>query len=393
MLLTNSPPGDKGVGQNYMRDVFACAPFRKTGCCAVLRDPNDWDVKTAGIDYVFTLTQKYESAFRPKIGGGFVAATALRVKSIRYAKLQASRAIGFAQGLRTKDILVVLESPQMMLMGDWIARNSDLRVHTLVWDHPEHVVASFGHQGASKRLLLAAFHRCLAASQSIMTVADGLKDYLSDKNPAATCTAIRSPVSQPNIAETPEANTFVVGMAGSVTAPSEFERLQVALDECGWAIAGKRIVLRLFGYRYVLSARAARNVQYRGFLRTTADVIQALSECDACFLPQPFDQARRNVAEFSFPTKFSTYLASGRPVIVHAPSFASIPRFIKARASENRSGLISTTEDSQSVVALIKRMIQEPDFRDQQYAATSDLQSTDFSIETCRAELQKHFGV
>ena len=392
VLLTNSPPGENGVGQNYVRDVFSVAPFDRIHCCAALRQKNDWTPKDAPIDQSLVLEQRYESAFRPRIAKGLIAQTALQLKSIPFARQQAKSVAEFCGSVQSQDVLVVLESPQMMLMGEFLCNNSDLRLHTLVWDHPEHVISSFGHVGHSRHRLLKAFYNCIDHSQSIMTVADSLRDLLKKRNDKAKCTAIRSPVQRLPVEQEPNpAEQFVVGLAGSVTAPDELNNLQSALDMCNWVAGGKKVVLRLFGFRYVLSAKAPRNVEYRGFLSTTADVIKALSLCDACFLPQPFAAEKRYVAEYSFPTKFTTYLASGRPVLIHAPAYGSIPKFVGSQCRALKDVVI-TDDDSSKAVESIAALASNEDFRCRARLQSIELCRKEFSKEACRSRLTEHFS-
>ena len=392
--MTASPPGENGVGQVYNRDVFCHAPFDWWDCCAVLRNPGEQFTQSNMVRDALLLQQKFESSFAPRTAAGLPSSVAFLLKSCPWAKQLGQKVLGFCRKHQHKELLAVLETPQTILIADWIGRNSNLKIHTLVWDHPEHIVASFGHLGWTRRRLLSVFYRCLKRSASIITVADSLRTYLQQHNPEVNCTSIRSPVlDRLPVAGSQKRNSssFVIGMAGSVTAPEEFERLQCALDDCKWMVGGKKIVLRLFGFRFVLSAKSRRNVQYHGFLPTTSDVIESLAECDACFLPQPFDKSRQLVAEYSFPTKLSTYLAACRPVIVYAPKDASIPVFLRTKSDSPMNDLVITEAESGALLKALERLATDETFYESQVDGVRDLCETDFSATTCKALLETHF--
>jgi hypothetical protein len=51
-------------------------------------------------------------------------------------------------------------------------------------------------------------------------------------------------------------------------------------------------------------------------------MLRKLSATDFCYLPCWFAPEKRRHAELSFPTKLTTYLAAGRPVLYHGPAYA-----------------------------------------------------------------------
>jgi hypothetical protein len=62
-------------------------------------------------------------------------------------------------------------------------------------------------------------------------------------------------------------------------------------------------------------------VTCRGWL-PRREMLRQLSATDFCYLPYWFTQEKRRHAELSFPTKLTTYLAAGRPVLYHGPQYA-----------------------------------------------------------------------
>ena len=121
------------------------------------------------------------------------------------------------------------------------------------------------------------------------------------QNPALPVQLFRSPVqafgSMCIRSKSVKEKDFVIGFAGSVTAPDELALLQRALDRLQWQVDGRQITLHLIGKRFTLTSSSHRRVQYCGFLPSRSDVVAALAECDICFVPQPFSPTRKKGAQ------------------------------------------------------------------------------------------------
>gem|GEM_PF-2377097 len=399
ILVTASPPGENGVGCNYLRDILPFLSFEQILCCPVLAD-----VQQAVLAPDRKLSQgpvvrlRFESAWRygPPVLKDLLALGGFLAKTKPWAARVAKRLLN-EPGVRESDhLVIVLESPQLILMADSLHQHFQGRMTVIVWDHVDHVLQRFGHQSIPLKMLRAAFSRVVQNSVSTISVSKALAERLQTINPDACHAVVPAPVlshaeSRPRTAE----QRFVIGFAGSVTAPRELEGLQLALDSVGWRIDGTEIVLRLTGPRFLLSARTQRRIEYLGFLPTSAEAINVLSECDACFLPQPFSPQETLLARYSFPTKLSTYLAAGRPVIVHAPAYASIPSAFPASSvsGDCAVGLVSTDPDPLSLVECLKQLIQSSKRYEQCVERVALTRAGYFGAEQCRAELKRAFPV
>jgi glycosyltransferase involved in cell wall biosynthesis len=265
-------------------------------------------------------------------------------------------------------------------------------IHCIVWDHPDHVIRSYGHKSWTLSALRGCFNKVVRRADSTISVADALRDWLTTVAPYTKHGVVKSPiVSLAALRLLKSDETFVIGFAGSVTAPNELEGFQRALDRVGWRIGGRRVILRLFGSRFNVSATSPRNVEYSGYLSTSQHVVEELSKCDACFLPQPFSEEAALVARYSFPTKFSAYMAAGRPIIVHSPACGSIPVFL--RGGTDRSGpcigAVSTDPDSSSLIPLLHQLISSASQYEQAVEKVCEMRVRHFSREACSAELQR----
>jgi hypothetical protein len=77
-----------------------------------------------------------------------------------------------------------------------------------------------------------------------------------------------------------------------------------------------------------------------------------LASADIAFLPFSFDERLRQTTATSFPTKTADYLASGLPVLVHAPPWATVTRYAQA----NGFGIIVDRLNRGDLVAALCRL-------------------------------------
>lgn len=179
--------------------------------------------------------------------------------------------------------------------------------------------------------MLAEFGRVIRASDRCAVVGESMKEAY-DEQFEKDCIIVRHGVTEKlrslegNARR--ESSSYVIGYAGSITADDSFAVLIRALDNAGWQINGKSVTLRLAGVRYVLNSAQPQRIEYLG-RRSVAETVSLMAEANILYLPQPFVEELRELASLSFPTKLSTYLASARPVILHAPEYAAVVPFIK----------------------------------------------------------------
>jgi hypothetical protein len=66
-----------------------------------------------------------------------------------------------------------------------------------------------------------------------------------------------------------------------------------------------------------------------GWIDSTDELIQTLSACDLLYAPYRFGESFAEEARLCFPSKLTTYFATGRATLLHGPPYASPVRFAK----------------------------------------------------------------
>ena len=153
------------------------------------------------------------------------------------------------------------------------------------------------------------------SSAEMLVIRHGLKDGVRPSYPLTTSTE------------------FHIAFIGSMYCYSAWKAFLSALDILNWRIGKKDVVLNVVGSEINLRAFRPARAVFHGW-RELPYIETLLAQCDLLYLPQPFEDWQRILAELSFPTKLSTYVTTGKPVLVHAPSYSSVSLFAKRHEME-----------------------------------------------------------
>lgn len=392
LLLTSHPPGGHGVGQIYTRSLCRLLPDQSVAVVALQSPDDHWSPDDdAGLIDWQRLSRRYESAYRP-CGGVFgEAAAAAGVRGLLqpHAGKLVAQAAGWGRTVEIERLIAILDGPSVMLMAAPLADRLGVPLHTLVWDVPDHVLPSFGHTRWSARPLQAGFNAALRRSRSVAVMSRSMQRRFEADYGVRTA-ILRQPIesawSSSAASMTPHAaDDFVIGFAGSATARDEMELLCRTLDAMNWSIGGRRVRLRVYGLRFVCQAQTPRWIEYRGYVPETADVVAGLSECDVLFLPQPFQDRGRAFAEYSFPTKFTTYLAAGRPTLILSPPYSALSEFCR----EQDLPIVCGRLQEDSVRDHLQRLVGDSEWRDDVARRLRAVAAEEFAPELALSRLRE----
>jgi hypothetical protein len=178
--------------------------------------------------------------------------------------------------------------------------------------------------------------------------------------------------------------TFTIALAGQIYAVREWEALLAALDLCNWNILGRSVVVKLLGQSApALSTRRPLHVEFLGW-RSQEDSIRSLSGIDLLYCPYWFDPEYEVACRHSFPSKLTTYLASGRPVLFHGPEYASPATFLKM----TNGGLCCHSLDPTMILACLEQLVRDK----QLYAILAENGRYAFDTHLTRRQLRRDFA-
>ena len=166
-------------------------------------------------------------------------------------------------------------------------------------------------------------------------------------------------------------STFRLGFCGSMYCLKAWRALQHALDAIKWQINSRQVEVWTVGAAISFKSSTPADCRFFGW-RSVDETAELLSQCDLLYLPQPFDGLNEPLARLSFPTKLSTYAATGRPVFIHTPDWGSLNDFAKS----NKMKLVCNSTNPVDVVSTLRQIDSEPSLLDNEAINTARISNT-----------------
>lgn len=348
LLYSGTAPGEPNVGGTVLRDMCDMLPAGALRCFVVPMPGYSAPVQNYPevADYV---ERRYDTAYRPLpgIAGELIALAARSVLRPGHLRKIVNRAVECGRAHRAELVWAVFHCPTVIQTARLVA--SRLGVPLVVWveDAPELLSLQLQHDRWFAREVMRDVRATIKASVRCGAIGETMKAAY-DEAYEKDCIILRHGLKK-NAVQTLQTgprdeDRIVIGYCGSITAGDAFRQLLKALDDSGWRLEGRDVVLRLIGCRIVLEPTAPQRIEYCGRLPTVDDTVSALAECDVLYLPQPFAEQLQALASISFPAKLATYLATGRPVVLHAPEYGSLVPFFQRYPFGTWCGSLNGTE-------------------------------------------------
>jgi len=116
-------------------------------------------------------------------------------------------------------------------------------------------------------------------------------------------------------------------------------------------------------------------------------VFQVQQRADILFLPLAFNSTIPEVIKTSAPGKMGEYLASRRPVLVHAPADSFACWYFK----EHRCGVVVDRSEPAMLAQAIRRILDDADLRQRLRKNAHTRAQADFSLDVAQAEFLRVF--
>lgn len=356
LLLAGSVPGGRNVGQILLREMLDCLDPSRFAIAGLLSAAEAR--ATDAMPGVRVFARPDEHAVRRhagRMGGAMAALARLRDYEPAISRL-AEDVQAHARAEGVDRVWAILNMPSIVDVCSRLLDRLQVPLLAHVWDDIDHLSQQRRLDAWTRRRTQRRFGALLARAERTAVIGETMAARYEQRY-GARCCIVRHGVADGVAAR--EAATasdeFSIGFSGGMYCHSAWKAFQAALDRLGWQVAGKRIRLVVMSGHIAFTTRSPAQVDYLGW-RSDAEVQQRLSGCDLLYLPQPFEAAQRELAELSFPTKLSAYVATGRPVLVHAPPHASLPVF----ARTHPLGALCTSLDPAAIAAAIAALAADP---------------------------------
>lgn len=183
-------------------------------------------------------------------------------------------------------------------------------------------------------------------------------------------------------------NEIVIGFVGSPygrDAWTAFLETVAYLNSLGRL---PRIRLRVFGNGEFPYRQEGVEIDFRGW-QPQEMMLQEIAQTDFCYLQYWFEPHKRRHTELSFPNKFETYLAAGRPVLFHGPAYAGIARTIV----QYGVGPSVHSLDKAEIEATLKQLILDPPLREKFSQASLTAFQSEFNADKMIRNFASLIGV
>jgi hypothetical protein len=249
---------------------------------------------------------------------------------------------------------------------------------TTVWDPPEYVMRRSGSDRVTAQRVLRAFGAAVAGSRrcSVMSEAMG-RDYERryGANPVVMRVGIpRTECYAPRHGPWRQGEA-VICFAGDLYAESEWWALLSALASSGYRVGDRDIRLRVIGSRASFRSSVPLRAEYLG-RRSASETIRLMAEADVAYVPYWFDPAYALAAQQSFPTKISTAVGAGTPVLFHGPHQSSVTDLMR----DYPIGVSCSSYEPSAILGAIRRLLDADQYAACAQAILSALQN-EFSME------------
>ncbi len=391
LLLTGTAPDPTGVGGIILD---ALCRFMPAGTLGVAYLPEGAGIRSerqlnSGVA-MWILPTPYERRPMSRFGraGKLVAAIGQSVRNRRNLEARVDDCIAIAQAHCAQQIWAVLDTPVAIELAATVSRKLGLPLRALVWDDVEHNVRHFQLDRFTASRVRRRFATAVRQAVASAVIGETMQaEYARRYGTRGTILRHGVEIGGTRPAATPSAGVRI-GFAGSVSGRSAFELLLAALDGMRWQIDGQPVTLVLLGPRFDLWSSVERRVECLGW-RSVEDTISILSGCTVNYLPQPFELDWRAFSELSFPSKLTTYLAAGQPVLLHAPKHASLPAFFE----RHPFGLACTELDATALTSVLRRLVLDDVVRAKSIVAAREALEQEFSAAHFRKQFATFFDI
>lgn len=358
LLLTDVPPNDRYSGSLMTKHLCELLPAHSIACFSVLNKHLSFLKELCtdeNIDFAFC--RKPNEAHLP-----LEYLTYLKEKYIEeyIVPRLIDEVVAFGKKQKVDRIWAILQGQTIIRMSVKVARKLQVPLYTQVWDHPLWWVEDCKLDRWSKRSILKQFDEAIFNSRCCAVASYEMEKNFVEKYNTKAIPIIAS-INEDYIKpiekyEIKGKNELVIGMAGQIYAKREWFALLQTLDRLGWRIGKQNIKVRFWGRKDALTTENRSNIEYMGY-RSQPEVIEMLSECDILYCPYFSEKEYEIIAKTSFPSKLTTYLAAGKPIFFHGPSYASPAIFLE----EHDAGIVCTSLNIDEIEQALTHMVENQD--------------------------------
>jgi len=251
-------------------------------------------------------------------------------------------------------ICMVATSPQLILIGYKLVKETKLPLHLIIWDTPEQYTLNLKMPEIFRNRVLKRYYYLIRNSKKIGVGSQALGEYFNEKFNKETYLMQGDIIESHIITSKLQVSDkeIVIGFAGTMYTSGTWSAFLDALNKMNWEYESKKILLRIIGNSFSQELLNNSNIEFLG-ARKIEEAMSILSQCSINFVPYSFEHRSKIEAEFSFPSKINTYLRAGRPIYAIAPNYSSVFKFV----TNEKIGICCTSVIPNQIVDSLKYLL------------------------------------
>lgn len=263
-----------------------------------------------------------------------------------------------------------------LLVGAWLA--SILTRRRLVVYEMDEWKATLGHAGLTSIWLERTFHRRILKSASAILAVSSALGFELIRLGAASVQVLPAATDWDFAGGDKETLREPVLLFGGSVYGAQADSIRRA------ALAAKLVDLRLVlctdsSADELANAGIPADVEVRPSMpidRFRSEMTKAV----ALLLPLSFDHVQELIVRTSFPTKTAEYVASGTPILVHAPPYAAVT----AEALRGRWAIVVSDPDVRAVAEALQSIVNDQHLRTSLRMAAKQTLEAEFALASVR---------
>jgi hypothetical protein len=268
----------------------------------------------------------------------------------------ASKISKFAKENNCELILVSIQGQTITRLVRKVTKKTKLEYVAQIWDPLEWWMKEYKFDPLTKFINIHKFKSVIRGARKFMAMSWAMSNEFENKYQVRAITNIpglnKGKISYSKKHD--ENNIFVISYAGQLYAREEFDSLIEGLKKINWSYKGKQIILNLYGAHFDKKYHNTPQININGYIKQEK-LLNVLAESDLLYCPYWFSKEFSKVSRISFPAKLVTYLKTGKPVLVHAPEYAS-PRIL---LGEYKAAYICDSLNVNDIIEVLKKIIQD----------------------------------
>ena len=205
-------------------------------------------------------------------------------------------------------------------------KRKDIRVIPQIWDPISWGLLELKYSEENTKKILKEFDKVLKNSNSILTSSDEMSNYYKTKyKNKCNTTYLSFSLDKEEYNINSKSKEFVILMAGQPYASKGIDSLLNALDSINWKYKNKKIIFRFFGNPDYCHFKDDERVDFRGYVPQEV-LMEEQKKADLLYCSYFFEDnpVFKEVSQLSYPSKVTSYIPSGVPIMIHSYEDTSI---------------------------------------------------------------------